>query len=256
MNSVKQRVFDSLERSDSLVEQNPKEFGSIVTSQARQDLRAVIAEVRQHDTNQDSAVRTLEGQMGSQVALAEDLVYANLRPIAKFAIGKLRGVPEYAALTATGEAMKPKKLLTAARSMAVAAAKYADEFTAAGLAADTVTRLTAATDALENALHQRMAARQQRKNAANNLDKVLAKGRDAVKVLESAITQVLKSSDPLLATWKTESRIQDKPGKPRQNKKAAPAGSITAAAVQPATVTASVTSAPAALPATTTTHAG
>jgi hypothetical protein len=256
MNSIQQRVFDSLERSDSFTEKYPNELGSIVTSQARQDLRAVIAEVRLHDTNQGGAIRTLEGQMNKKVALAKELVHSHLRPIAKFAKGKLRGVPEYAELTATGNPTKVTKLITVAHTMAEAAAKYADKFTAAGLAPDTVNRLIAATDALENVLSQRVSARQKRKSSTNSLDTVLARGRDAVKVLESAITQVLKSGDPLLATWKTESRIQDKPGKPRQNKKATAVQSTAPAAAQHAAVTASVASAPAALPASTTQHAG
>src|SRR5437870_7611459 len=78
MNQFQQRVFDSLERSDSFAEKNPSELGAIVGSQARQDLQAVIAEVKQHDTNQDSADRVLEGQMGKQVALAKELVHAHL----------------------------------------------------------------------------------------------------------------------------------------------------------------------------------
>src|SRR4051812_43890618 len=95
-NQYRQRVFDSLERADSFVDKHPNELGSIVTSQARHDLRAVIAEVKLHDTNQGSADRTLEGQMSRQIVLAEELVDTNLRPIAKFAKGKLRGVPEFA----------------------------------------------------------------------------------------------------------------------------------------------------------------
>src|SRR4051812_24064272 len=106
MNQWQQRVFDSLVRSDSFAEKHPNELGAIVGSQARQDLRAVITEVKLHDVNQGSADRVLDGQMGRQVALAEELVYTNLRPIAKFAKGKLRGVPEFAELTATEKAVR------------------------------------------------------------------------------------------------------------------------------------------------------
>ena len=50
---------------------------------------------------------------------------------------------------------------------------------------------------------------------------MLQQGRDAVTVLDALITQQLKSDDPLLATWKSESRIQDKPGRVRTKPDAA-----------------------------------
>ena len=252
MKQVQQRTLYSLVSAQTFLDKHVDVLGPISNSQARRELDAAVAEASRHHTNQGSATLTLAGQMSRQTALANELVRMHLQPIAKFARAKLHGVPEYAELTAIGNPAKPKQLVGIARSMAVAAGKYSDKFTNAGLASNTVARLTAATDALEDAIKQRIAARGTRKNSTNNIDAVLARGRDAVKVIESAITQLLKSDDPLLATWKSESRVEEKPGKPRQKKDAALATSAAPVAAHPTTVTATANPAPAALPASTT----
>ena len=251
-NSYQQRTFDSLVRSDSFVDKNGVVLGIIATSAPKLDLEAAIAEARDFDTNHGVATRTLVRGMGEQAALINDLIHSHLRPIAKFARGKLRGMPGYVELTAIASPETPKKLVGLARSIAGVAAKYADKFTEAGLASDTVQRLTAATDALERVLNERGDSRAERKAASKKLDAVLARGRDAVMVLDSAIMQVLKSDDPLLVTWKTESRIEDKTGKPRQKKDTASTTSAAPETAHPTTVTATANPAPAALPASTT----
>ena len=221
MNQVQDRTFDALRRAPVFLDAHADVLGGIVTCEARQDVDAAIAAVSAHHTSQGTAARQVTGHMSQRVALAKELAHSHMKPIAKFARGKLRGVPEFAELTKPIDAGKAKQLLGDARSMADAASKYVDRFVSAGLAPDTVDKLRAAADALDQAMQQRVKSTEHRKASTDSIDYVLQQGRDAVTVLDALITQQLKSDDPLLATWKSESRIQDKPGRVRTKPDAA-----------------------------------
>jgi hypothetical protein len=240
MNQEEQRMFDSLVRVQKCTDANVGVFGSITTSEGRREVDAAVDEVLTHHTTQGVAVRALQGGIKTQKAMAAELVASHLLPIAKFARTKLRGTPDFGELTQPVDTAKPKQLIGKARSMAVAAAKYMDRFTAAGFAADTVDRLTAATNALAEAITQRAAARGRRKLARNQITAALLRGRDGVRVLDSLISQQLKPNDPLLMTWKSESRVEDKPGRVRPVKAAvnAPATAVVAPPVTPPALTA------------------
>lgn len=221
MNQVQQRTLDSLRRVLVFLDEHLDVLRAIVMSQARKDVDAAIVAATVHHTTQGTASRQATGQVNQQGALAKELAHSHMMPIAKFARGKLRGVPEFAELTKPVNVTKAKKLLADARSMASAASKYVDRFVGAGFAPDTVDKLSAAADALDQAMKQRIESHGRRKASTDAIDPVLLEGRESVVVLDALITQQLKSDDPLLATWKSESRIQDKPGRVRTKPDAA-----------------------------------
>jgi hypothetical protein len=237
MNMLQGRTYDSLERVPEFLDAHADVLGAIVTSEGRKDVDAAIIAVQAHRTMQGTAIRELAGHKSTQLALAKELSHSHMLPIAKFARGKLRGVPGYAELTKAVNVGAPKKLLADARSMAKVAAGYVDRFVSAGMAADTVDKLSAAADALDEAIKRRIGSHQSRKASTDSIDALLQQGRDGVAVLDALITQQLKSNDPLLATWKSESRIQDKPGKVR-------AKPVAATTPKPVTVTATPVVAP------------
>jgi hypothetical protein len=236
MNMLQGRTYDSLQRVPEFLDAHADVLGAIVTSEGRKDVDAAIIAVQAHRTMQGTAIRELAGHKNKQLALAKELSHSHMLPIAKFARGKLRGLPGYAELTKAVDVAAPKKLLADARSMAKVAAGYVDRFVSAGMAADTVDKLSAAADALDEAIKQRIGSHQSRKASTDSIDALLQQGRDGVAVLDALITQLLKSNDPLLATWKSESRIQDKPGKVRTKP-------VAATTPQPVKVTATPASA-------------
>src|SRR5436190_2169525 len=74
-----------------------------------------VRETEMHYTTQGTAVRALDGQKSRLDALAETLANTHLRPIARVARAKLRGVPEFTELTQRVDVRKPTKLVAAAR---------------------------------------------------------------------------------------------------------------------------------------------
>jgi hypothetical protein len=210
-----QRALDALRRVLDFLITHALVLGSISTSEGKIEVEAAVAAITSHQVKQGSANQARLGQMNRQQALARQLVEKNMRPIAKFARGKLRGAPGYAELTVKVSTASPTRLLTCARTMANIAAKYADRFATAGLAADTVDRLVAATDAFADAMDQRAHAKGLRLVSTTEIENALAQGRDAVHVLDALITQQFPANDALLVAWRSISRVEDKPGKTR-----------------------------------------
>jgi hypothetical protein len=239
MNRLQGRTYDSLRRIPVFLDGHADVLGAIVTSEGRKDVEAAIIAVEAHRTAQGTASRQLEGHRNKQLAVAKELAHSHMLPIAKFARGKLRGLPGYAELTKAVDVAAPKKLLADARSMAKVAVGYVDRFVSSGMAADTVDKLIVAADALDEAIMQRIGSHERRKASTDSIDALLQQGRDGVTVLDALITQLLKPNDPLLATWKSESRVQDRTGKGRTKP-------VAATTPQPVTVTA--TPAPASVP--------
>jgi hypothetical protein len=215
MDQEKGLKLEALERVIDFLSTNAAVLGAIVTSAARQEIDAAIASIKAQRLTQSTARNALVGQMNVQLAAAEQLVETHMQAIKKFAMGKLRGIPEFAKLTVPVSPVRPKQLLTAARTMANTAAPYADQFTAAGMASNTVDRLTAAADTLEAAMTTRSHLKGVGVQATRQIDTSLRQGRDAVLVIDGAITQLLPVDHPLLAAWKLRMRVELKSGKTR-----------------------------------------
>lgn len=223
MRHAQQRTLDSLRRAQDFLRTHEAVLGAIPKSATSQELTAAIDAASAHHVSQGSANRTLIGEISRQRALAKQLVDSHMRPITKFARGKLRGVPDYAALTETVDPLNTSRLLIAARTMAETAAKYAGQFASAGLAGDTVERLKGATDALAAAVDHRSHAKGLRLVSTTSIEKALIAGRDAVRVLDAQISQALPSGDAVLAAWRMVSRVEGKTGKTRSVASSAPA---------------------------------
>jgi nucleotide-binding universal stress UspA family protein len=213
MNNTHQRKQDSLIRSDDYIDSNGAVLGSVATSVARQALKAAIEAVNTHRVYQGSAERMLVGAKSRQEVLATQLIESHMKPIAQFAHGRLRGVPDFTELMVTVRVADSKKLLAAARTLAQSAAKYRDQFVGEGMAPDTIERLTAATNAYADAINDRMHTKAVRMTANKFIEQALSEGRDAVKVLGAQISQLLPVKDPILQTWRRVSRVERKGGK-------------------------------------------
>ena len=215
MRTTQQKVQDSLLRVRDFLDTHRDVLGSISTSQASKDLAAALEAAGEHQISQGSAIRAGVGAMSRQRVLAKQLIDSHMKPISKFARGKLRGAPDYAELTVSVTAAYPARLLAAAQTMVKVASKYTDKFASGGLAPDTVDRLAAATEAFATSLGERSHAKGLRIVSTGAIQQALVKGRDAVRVLDAQVSQLLPSDDSLLAAWRTVSRVEAKTGKVR-----------------------------------------
>jgi hypothetical protein len=221
-----QRQLDSIVRVQDFVHTHAELLRGLQESDVLKQLKDSIAAIFDHGNTQGTTQRSLAGQTSRQRALEKQLVRSHMIPIAKFARAKLRGAPDFAALTPRGDNLVGATLLRSARSMATAAAPYADALTAGGFPADTIAQFTAAIDAVSDAIAQRGHLRYVRVGSTKGIAEQIARGREAVKLLDAAICRQFAFDETFLAAWASASRVDLKPGTPR-------AASPAAAANQP-----------------------
>ncbi len=138
-----------------------------------------------------------------------------MAPIASFARGKLKGVPNFAALTKAGARVQGRRLVSEARAMVTAATPQTDALTKGGFPSDTVAQLGAAADALDQAISDRANAKVSRVTATQGLQQALSQGRDAVHMLDGGVRKLLVGNKTLIAGWVSAKRRNIKPGIPR-----------------------------------------
>jgi hypothetical protein len=120
---------------------------------------------------------------------------------------KLRGAPDFAALTRAGDSQHPVSLLREARSMASAAKPHADVFVAGGFPADTVEKVDAAIKALSDAIAERGHLRHVRAGATKGIKEQIILGSEAVRLLDAIISRQFATNETVLAAWASASRV-------------------------------------------------
>lgn len=212
MHQQQQRTLDALRRTQDFLDAHADSVGSLKESEGRKQLDDAVMSLAAHTDQQGAMDLAMAGQVSQQNALALDLRAKHMTPIATFSRAKLRGVPDFAALTKSGTGLQPKPLIRAARAMATAALPHADAFTRAGFPADTVAQLGAAATALEDAMTQRANAKVNRVLATKGIHVELAQGREAVAMLSAVVSKMLHGETTLLAGWRVAKRITAKVG--------------------------------------------
>jgi len=94
--------------------------------------------------------------------------------------------------------------------MSDAASAYDKTFIAAGLPADFIARLSDAANALNDAIANRGVTKTAQSGATAGLSAETARGRQAVKVLDSLVEPQIAGNMALLAQWKAAKRIGGK----------------------------------------------
>ena len=212
MQHLQQRTLDSLRRVQDFVDAHAAELGALKDSEGGRQLEDAIAEVATHTDEQSSTDLAMSGQVSRQRALESDLRAKHMKPIATFARAKLRGVPDFAALTKSGAGLIPKALVRAARAMATAGAPQADAFTKAGFPSDTIAQLGAAATALESSMTDRANAQVRRVGATKGISQALVRGREAVAMLNAVVSKQFADDKTFLAAWRAAHRITKKAG--------------------------------------------
>jgi hypothetical protein len=176
----------------------------------------------------------MAGQVSRKRSITTELRNQLIAPIGTYARARLRGVPDYAALTRSCKLLEGNSLIRAARAVAVAAAPHASELALGGFPSDTIAQLEACANALQSSLEERANTKVGRVQATKGIDQQVQSGRDAVAMLHAAISRQFANDPTFLTAWDAARRIVAKPGRVR----AAAAASQTPTLVPPATVVA------------------
>jgi hypothetical protein len=242
MNYQQGNVLESIRAVQNFLDTHADRLGEVNKTGVRQQLDQVVADLTGHVTSQTDHTFVGLGATRKQRALRRALVKDHMRPIARIATADLPPTPEVQPLTMPEGRPSAALLIARARGMAAAAGRFATVFTGAGLPADFVAQLTAATDALEAARDQQTSTLSSRSGATDILGATLQRGRRIVGVLDSLVLKALNDDPELTAGWRSAKRIR------RLGRPAATAG-VTIPTTPRATPNAAPPAPPAAAPA-------
>ncbi|MEO9036302.1 MAG: hypothetical protein ABI442_12390 [Gemmatimonadaceae bacterium] len=233
MKQQQQGVLDSFRRVQSFLDTHAADVGPLKDSAARTQLDNVVVQLTAHGNDQGTTDLLMKGQINREKAFVADLKTQHMQPIAEFSRAKLRGVPDFAALTKPVSGLPSKVLVRAARAMATAGAPYATALTEGGFPADTIAQLRTAADAVDVAITDRANTKVIRVGATKGIGEQVLLGREAVGMLKAVIGKQFAKDKTFLAAWRAAYRVVAKPG-------AVGSGSVLPAAGVPAVPTPAV----------------
>jgi hypothetical protein len=206
-----QHQEESLRRVQSFLDAHADVVGSLKESEARKQLDDAVGALSTQTLAQGSAGLDSTGKANRVRQLTSDLKTQHMQPIAKFSRAKLKGVPDFAALTQSASQLRGNPLVKAALAMATAALPHADVLTQSGFAPDAVQQLGAAANTLQTAITDVQNTRVARIGATKGIRAQLVRGRDAVHMLDAVVTKPLSGNPALLAGWRSAKRVTARP---------------------------------------------
>jgi hypothetical protein len=215
MKQHEQRRIDALRRAKDFLDANTGVIGALAGSAGKRQLDDAVAQLATLGNTQGAANLQIAGHLSRQKALVLALKTQHMQPIAIYARARLRGVPDYAALTRSAPHLHLKQLVRAARAMATAAAPHIDELVSGGFTPDAVTRLATAADAVEQAQLDRANTKVRRIGATKGIEAELVAGREALAMLHAVIRSQLADNPTFLAAWDAARRVTLKLGPAR-----------------------------------------
>ena len=212
MKQNQQRQADALRRVQDFLDANADAVKPFGDSEGRKQLDAAVARLEILGNGQGSADLQMAGQISREKSLAAELITRHMQPITKFARARLRGVPDFAALTRSVVELRGNALVRAARAMATAGAPHADALVRGGFPADTITQLAAAADAVNAVVVERANTKVGRIFATRGIEEQLRSGREAVSMLHAVLGRQFAGDHTFLAAWRAARRVVGKPG--------------------------------------------
>lgn len=208
MNIRQGSVLESIRAVQNFLDKHADRLGEVNKTGVRKQLDQVVTDLSGHVTSQTDHTFVGLGATRKQRALRRALLKDHMRPIARIATADLPPTPEVQPLTMPEGKPSVALLIARARGMAAAADRFATVFTDAGLPADFVAQLTAATDALEAARDQQTSTLSSRSGATDVLGATLQRGRRIVGVLDSLVAKSLNGDPELMTGWRSAKRIR------------------------------------------------
>ena len=211
MQNLQRYVVQSFRRAQTYLDDNVSLLGAINTTEERKTLDEVVTLLDGHTLTLDTAKLETVGETSRKAQLDADLRDIHMRPVATFAKAKLRGVPNFKAMTTLGK-FNGARRAAAARAMAQAATPYAAQFIAAQFPADFLDQMTKAADAVDGSIDIRSRKSIARVGARDAVASQIQRGRDAVGALSGVVLKLLAGNSQLLTEWNFAKRVPLKPG--------------------------------------------
>jgi hypothetical protein len=209
--TVQGNLLQSLRAVEEFLDVNAARLEGVVNTGVRQKLGETISALEMYVAEQAGSSLASQGATQRNRALRTVLVRDHMAPIARLVQAELPPAPEVDALRMPNPAWSIERLAAAAHGMAQAAAPFTDAFVAAGMKPDFVTRLTAAADAVIQAVSDRAQSRGKMSGATKGLKTTLASGRRLVRAIDAFVASEFANDPALLANWKRVKRVRKVP---------------------------------------------
>ncbi|HTE45131.1 MAG TPA: hypothetical protein VK636_07800 [Gemmatimonadaceae bacterium] len=211
MRNEQNAVLASLRRTQQYLDTHGDVLDAVNKSTRRQ-LDAVVTQLTDLSTAQETGVRGAKGETARQHALRLVLRRNYMTPIAAVAKLELRAVPEFASLMMPIAGGTTERLVAAAYAMADAAAPHADVLIDNGLPETFADDLRTAAAAVSESTAGRTKYQGTRVGATAGLAAGERRGRAIIKVLNALITRRIGNDAQLVAEWKSAKAVGRKPG--------------------------------------------
>ena len=207
MKSTQKQVIESYQRVQVFVNHNPLPPPATYGA-AKERLDDVVARLATHSGNQAMSTRLGLAESERLRTLRRTLREQHLRPIAKIATAMLGGSPGIDKATRLPSPTIPTtKLLADAIAFRGAATPYETTFVEHGLSADFLTQLDASIEELRQAKGANDRTKQQRVAAKEGIAEELARGRQAVEMLDAIVKARFAGNREVLAVWRSAKKV-------------------------------------------------
>jgi hypothetical protein len=214
MQTTQGSVLESLHSVQTFLTENADKLGDVVKTGARQKLADAIAELTTHAEEQQGSHLAAQGNTQEKRSFELVLRRDHMAPIARIARAELPPTPAVEPLKMPKGRPTVARLAALADGMANAATPFADTFISAGLPADFIAQLRAASTAMVASVAERNQNRGKRGGATTGLKQKLGRARRIVHVLDAFIQTALKDDQVLLSSWNIVKRVRRNTNRP------------------------------------------
>jgi hypothetical protein len=214
MQTTQGSVLESLHAVQTFLTENADKLGDVVKTGARQKLADAIAELTTHAEEQQGSHLAAQGNTQEKRSFELVLRRDHMAPIARIARAELPPTPAVEPLKMPKGRPTVARLAALADGMANAATPFADTFISAGLPADFIAQLRAASTAMVASVAERNQNRGKRGGATTGLKQKLGRARRIVHVLDAFIQTALKDDQVLLSSWNIVKRVRRNTNRP------------------------------------------
>jgi hypothetical protein len=207
MKTPELHVLDTGQRVQDFLDSEATAVGTAVPAPLRGQLDAAVVQGRTAQAAQALLAGSIKGETATQAAIRASITTDFLRPIATAARHALTGAPDFTTLVPPAK-LRKADFASTVTAVAAAAAKYQQTFLDHGEPADFIAQLQAAVTQLETSASRRSVLVGQQTAATEGAAQAVKTIRSVLKVINGALTSVLKKNAPLKANWVATKRIQ------------------------------------------------
>ena len=207
MKTTELHVLDTGQRIQGFLDSEATAVGTAVPAPLRGQLDAAVVQGRTAQASQAILAGSIKGETATQAAIRASITTDFLRPIATAARHALADAPDFTTLVPPAK-LRKADFASTVTAVATAAAKYQQTFLDHGEPADFVVQLQAALTRFDTSTASRARLVGQQSAATESAGESVKTIRSVLKVINGALTPVLKKNAPLKANWIATKRIQ------------------------------------------------